>query len=544
MSAEYPAELYKVRGPRRGKRPGQVAMRLRFTGEQPPRTDEPTASAQDLTSEAQTAAQQLHPNTDGVLQVLVTLDDADRVERVRTRGRSQHVATPEPADPAEEPRLFRNPYNFVPFASREQVAPPLGDARPAGHDRYIPGGLSGRLTVEAVVATPLLLPGHSDGQHHPTFDARVRPTATGDGKPEPYISPTGIRGALRARYEALTNSRLGIVSEGLSRAPKRPRGQLPPVELLPVSLRQASDYEALSPAERVFGWVHADADRADWGGRVALRSSLRVGQVAVTPPTDGKGSLESAADRPLAILSSPKPSCGRFYVADSQGSPAGSGEKTEVGYREGNRLRGRKVYPHQPMADDLSWFDAGKAERPPWSGDRNRLGRTMRHWVRPGTRLAFSIDVRNLDPVELGALLVSLQPTEMGSHLRLGYGKPLGFGSVRVEQVEVRVEDGTRRRERLAGFDAGLPPTCGDAEVEGWRQAFLDALSDAFETSDAIVRAVRADAKGFDDKVLVTYPLDRLGRPGYRWFVENEKQQNRQSLPLLDVEHPYSNTRL
>jgi CRISPR-associated protein (TIGR03986 family) len=111
---------------------------------------------------------------------------------------------------------FHNPYNFVPTPDRPTSGPLAdagADADPeaagiAGHGRYLPGRWSGRVTVEMTAVTPLLLPdaarAEEDRNKHKTFPVRLGP----DGRP--YIPPTGVKGMLRAAYEAVTNSRFGV----------------------------------------------------------------------------------------------------------------------------------------------------------------------------------------------------------------------------------------------------------------------------------------------------------------------------------------------
>ncbi len=106
--------------------------------------------------------------------------------------------------------FFHNPYNFIPALPRdtERVKGELADHPPVGHDRYREDGISGRISVKLTVKTPLLIPDAAkmtvrpDG--HKTYPVRLGP----DGKP--YLPPTSVKGMLRAAYEAVTNSRMGV----------------------------------------------------------------------------------------------------------------------------------------------------------------------------------------------------------------------------------------------------------------------------------------------------------------------------------------------
>lgn len=320
-----------------------------------------------------------------------------------------------------------------------------------------------------------------------------------------------------------------------------------PAELLPDSVDVARRWDGLSPADRVFGWVHPDAAAAD-DRRVALRSSVRITPPVFDPPADGEPGLVEDVSRTLAILSGPKPAYARFYVADGDGAPAGNGHKREVGYRDGHRLRGRKVYPHQPAAEQPDWFTPGKSRA--WeSNDPTNQNRTFERAVRQGARFSFDVVVRNLDAVELGALLEVIALSSGDGRLRLGYGRPLGFGSVQLTLDEVRVETGEDRRARLDRFDTSAPPTLEAEEVAKLRGSFTAAFAEAFKEpfeQHRIGRAVAAEARGFDDEVEVTYPRTRKpDDPTYTWFVNNERDPHgkKAALPLLDLDQPYANRR-
>jgi len=59
-----------------------------------------------------------------------------------------------------------------------------------------------------------------------------------------------------------------------------------------------------------------------------------------------------------------------------------------------------------------------------------RTARSAAGSIQGGEISVIDIDVVNLSKVELGALPVPADPGRRGAHLRLGGGKPLGFGSV------------------------------------------------------------------------------------------------------------------
>ena len=110
------------------------------------------------------------------------------------------------AGPAAIGSRFHNPYNSIP-ALPAAAAGGLRQGPPVGHDRFHEDRWSGRIEISLEAVTPLLLLDTVNvdvDNGHPTYDVRTDP----DGKPE--MAVTGLKGALRAAYEAITNSRLGV----------------------------------------------------------------------------------------------------------------------------------------------------------------------------------------------------------------------------------------------------------------------------------------------------------------------------------------------
>ena len=97
-----------------------------------------------------------------------------------------------------------------------------------------------------------------------------------------------------------------------------------------------------------------------------------------------------------------------------------------------HRIRGPKVYPHHRHASLAIQSTA-------YAGERSNQNRSTTGWVKPEVEFEFPLHVTDLSACELGALIWLLSLDE-NHFLRLGLGKPLGFGSVRAEIVS----EGTR----------------------------------------------------------------------------------------------------
>lgn len=107
---------------------------------------------------------------------------------------------------------FYNPYNFIPALPRNDDAG-LGNGPPAGHDRWHRQLWSGRIAVTMQTISPLLLV-HSAKGDPPGHHRLSVPTVDGDdGAQRIDLAPTQLKGMLRAAFEAVTNSRFGVVSK-------------------------------------------------------------------------------------------------------------------------------------------------------------------------------------------------------------------------------------------------------------------------------------------------------------------------------------------
>ena len=502
--------------------------------------------------------------------------------QLNNRNQNQPRANPGQQPPAEGD--FHNPYNFVPALPRngEKLKySELGDLCPSGHDQYYSKYWSGKISVKLTTKTPLLIPDAS--QMDQSGEHKIYPLRKIDGKP--YLPPTSIKGMLRAAYEAVTNSRLSVFEKHDQKLMYRSGRQKTfysksPQSLLDKSLQPAQKLSDLSPADRVFGWVNQN-------GEGAYRGNLRIFNVLCThsDPIQKLG-----VGLPLAILGQPKPQQGRFYAAkDAQGRPFDKNTRKQDFYQAGTGLRGRKVYPHHRIGVDDYWNPPAQTPRPIQTetaitpvvnnrpitrqqrtiqaannlpipqqqqptqtqiggDDTNReylrLGeaqdnqnRSITEWVKPDVTFEFEIEVTNLSSVELGALLWLLDLPENNYH-RLGGGKPLGFGSVdlAVEHTELR------NGEELGNYYRSLlaPPAPiqfdQDKLIAEFKQAVKTSYGSDFQKV-SFIKAFCRSAQGFIDGNPIHYPRrskePNINGESFKWFVENEKNNNQHSLGYL-----------
>ena len=200
-------------------------------------------------------------------------------------------------------------------------------------------------------------------------------------------------------------------------------------ELLPEHLRACSDYEELCPACRTFGWVAREAEEAEVSKRVAYASRVRCSMGRIEDPD------ASTFPASLAILSAPKPTTVRFYLRPEGAPPQRGASDFEAGYdNPRNILRGRKVYRHHGHDGDVAYWTSHDREYRK-TGENSDQNRSVEDVLAPGAHFTFDIEFENLAPIELGALLWTIELQRDMVH-RLGYGKPLGLGSVRLQIIE------------------------------------------------------------------------------------------------------------
>ncbi len=327
-----------------------------------------------------------------------------------------------------------------------------------------------------------------------------------------------------------------------------------PEKLLPISLHPAENINDLSPADRVFGWVRQNKDRNNSSLTGSYKGQLRIGQ-AICQRDDA---IENFGNMgfPLAILGQPQPQQARFYAAkDKSGNPFAENTHKEGNYQDLSQgLKGRKVYPHHKSLPENHWNDptinAGQEYRRPDNVDKTRddQNRSIQAWVKPQTEFKFSIDVTNLSSVELGALLWLLSLSDHHYH-RLGGGKPLGFGSVRLDinwqETDLRLGD-EWRNFYLSLSDIPKPhQNLEQVLQQQCVQAFKNEANQAYSSSNfeqiSFIAAFLQSAKGFDDNLPIHYPrLETNPQPegkSFEWFVENERTGRnggkRVSLPKL-----------
>lgn len=231
----------------------------------------------------------------------------------------------------------------------------------------------------------------------------------------------------------------------------------------------------LSAVRRLFGYTGDNDGSAGIGEGDHQQLMGRLFPNAAVEVVDSGDTGESRFLKPtfLKELGMPRPSAVEFYLKQPHHPQSRPSDQAKLvtygdasGYDAGGELAGRKFYLDRADADTGEpWKDDSEANR---LNDRSTLALEA---SKPGLRFRFTLRFRDLDPDELAAVLLALCPDQFkavlgGAHehgycSKLGYARPLGWGSVRIEA------------KKLLWLDAAAegPAMTPEADLAGWVRA-------------------------------------------------------------------------
>jgi len=333
-------------------------------------------------------------------------------------------------NPLKPEQLREHPYDFVSLPE----APARGQA--VGHDRYFPNRLSGRLTLVYETLEPLHV---GSGAFETAAECGLRGGATpvrGIARKlgKPVLPGSGWKGAVRARFEAITGSRLGVQSRGGRIEDWKLPAELRPADRdrKPVAVHLADPQtRALRPLKRSNDELRAGLDALSPAealfGIMGYRGRIHPADGVVEGP---------AATEPLAVppLESPAP---------HRLAKPGAARKTVDGRVEITQVEGRKFYYDGPLV----------RARPSARGEAGGPVQELIDAVPAGCTITIEVHVESVTEGELGALLASAGFGEEVGIVRFGGYKPAGLGKVRLVDVrgELRKGCSTDQWRRSAG---------------------------------------------------------------------------------------------
>lgn len=253
-------------------------------------------------------------------------------------------------------------------------------------------------------------------------------------------------------------------------------GRLERHGLFPLDTEREKDSDGapkeLSPVRRLFGYTSDNEGSAGIGEK---DHSQLMGRVFVNAGLEVVGENASDDDRFLQPtflkeLGMPRPSAVEHYLKQPYHPQSRPSDKATlvtygdaVGYDAPGEIAGRKFYLDRKDAySGTPWEDASP------TNTQNERSTLALEASKPGRKFRFTVRFRDLDATELAAILVALCPDQFkgelgGTHAdgycsKLGYARPLGWGSVRIEAKALLLLD-------EAGDSPSLKP---EADLKAW----------------------------------------------------------------------------
>ncbi|ABC99078.1 RAMP superfamily CRISPR-associated protein [Synechococcus sp. JA-3-3Ab] len=327
-----------------------------------------------------------------------------------------------PARGRGELAVARKPYELIPFP---QQPPKL--EHPAGHAKFHPDKLHGTLFLTLTVQTALhISTGHlALGSDVGVNGIRVLKTMTTTPDGRLKIQGSSLKGAIRAMYEAITNSTLAVITS-------RYKDRIPPER------QPCRQKERLCPASRVFGALN-------WQGLVEFRDAIATGTGS------GVGSLPP--------LYRPRPDQCKAYFKKENGKVIGrkfyyTHKKALQGHQKGTptqQAAQNTVFKTQIHFKNLTPAELGTLF--------TVLGQDPNH--------PMLLKVGGGKPVGLGSLQVTLDKIEQPRNLKERYSRydppeadTLEGGRLQAfVQEQIRAAQGYILPEQLKRLAAILSPT-------------------------------------------------------------------------------------
>jgi CRISPR/Cas system CSM-associated protein Csm3 (group 7 of RAMP superfamily) len=222
----------------------------------------------------------------------------------------------------------------------------------------------------------------------------------------PKIPGSSLRGMVRNLVEIISYSKMEYVNyTRFDYREVKSRKRVPYVKTVKDHIPSANkNFMGTEFATAIFG----NADK--FAGRVFFEDAQMI---------EDAGQYPALSPR---ILSTPKPTAVQHYLVQKG--------KKMANWNDDPDIRGHKLYWHRRTSDDhrmkYSW---------PESGEINTQ-HTVIEPQKPGTKFKGRIRFDNLSDVELGALLFALDLPRECAH-KIGMGKPLGLGSIRISPTVV-----------------------------------------------------------------------------------------------------------
>lgn len=261
---------------------------------------------------------------------------------------------------------------------------------------------------------------------------------------------------------------------------------------------------SLCAACRIFGMVDEDGIKGGIAGNVSFCMATLSNNIVNLKP-----------NQILKILSLPKPTFHPFYLSGGDY------------YSTSSKLRGRKFYwHHHPWDKTLKSYTTTEEEL---ERNRQKLGLTSSvELLLPPAEFTFTVEFDNLAESELGLLLWSLELEEGLAH-KLGMGKPIGLGSVKINTELEIIERIDRYTEILSTGISDKP-----AEKRIYIDEFKKKMREENNNNNFDAIPNISDLKKIMN--LQNPPQNNVKYPGdFQWFARHR------DIPLPTIEETVNN---
>lgn len=277
---------------------------------------------------------------------------------------------------------------------------------------------------------------------------------------------------------------------------------------LPSTLEQYNN--GVDLCDSVFG--HGD----NWAGRLCFTDGHVVGPVRM---------CQSEYPHPLM---GPNPTSFQLYLEQQD---VDDYDRYNHWGHEGASLRGYKMYWHQPLAKAKAWTRT--TEEKAIKGTRK---------IRPvdiGVTFTSRIHFNCLSDVELGALLMTLNLDQYSggnrrTYYKLGMGKSIGFGSIKLESKVTLLDGQARYTNLFAGdtWNTGSSTPTNDEFIQSFTQyrddvlgsclsSYKDMLNDLYMMMDWNIANGPSPAKNWNEATKMMLMTDKRLR--YRTKLDMPK---------------------
>ncbi len=331
-----------------------------------------------------------------------------------------------------------NPYDFarIDWNRPPQKRKPVWHHRLTGEQRLY----SGYMNIDVYAETPLFISDPRNVSPDP-----LKPAQSMQNKQGEYIIPgSSLKGMLRCVVETLGNGCLTLFDGDYERGRVRYRS------IVPNEFQHCSTNTKLCIACRIFGMLKERA-----GG-------VFLGKVNIGDACSYADKIYKYDPIYTAVLVEPKPHHQAFYLDEAE-----------------QHIAGRKYYFHhsqnmEPLTENKI-IPMG--------------GRPANRYIQPldyDTQFHFRVDFTNLEADEFAALMLAVV-LEDGMRHKIGYGKPLGLGSISLSPTRLSLVDYAARYTQ-PGSERGKTTLEGD---EMWHMLY--------EHIDTFIEQQRLQTLAMDD---------------------------------------------